>query len=308
MPVKQILKRAKLYGKAILQSFKEFADEHSFTYGAALAYYSIFAIVPTLYLAVTIIGVILGEDYLLGQLHSGLTETVGNESASQITETVRSLNISNSGVLMNIISVGVLVYSTTAIFWSIKSSLHMMWNLKPEVKNKILKTIFDRLSSLIMLIIIGLIITLVFLAETFFVMIIEQLTAQELKEISYGVYVLEHTVGIILHTSIFILIFKYLPDAHIKWRTVFTGAIFTGTLFYIGTYLVSWYLSIVPFTNRLGAAGPILIFLLWVYYSAQIVFLGAKFTHVWSKKSGNPITDNDYRFMKKKKSKSTKKD
>lgn len=308
MPVKQIISRIKKIGKAILQSFKEYGEEHSFTYGAALSYYSIFAIVPTLYLAVTVIGVIFGEDYLLIQLQTGLSETVGEESAVQITETVRSLNISNSGILMNTISIAALIYSTTAIFWSIKSSLHMMWNLKPEVKSKILKTIIDRLVSLIMLIIIGLVIALVFVAETTFVLIVEHLHVKDLEGISYGVYVLEHTVGIILHTLIFILIFKYLPDAKIRWRTILTGAIFTGVLFYIGTYLVSWYLSVVPFTNRLGAAGPILIFLLWVYYSAQIVFLGAKFTHVWSKVSGFPITDNNYRFLNKKKSKSTKMD
>lgn len=302
MPVKQIFSKLKLFGKAFVQAVKEFTEEHSFTYGAALSYYSIFAIVPTLYLAVTVAGIIFGDEVLLQMLYDAIEETVGKESAGEITNTVRNLNISNSSVLMNIVSIGVLVYSTTAIFWSIKSSLHMMWKLKPEVRSKLLKTLIDRFVSLIMLFIIGLIIALVFVSETIFVIMAEQLQGSGFDEVSYGVYVIEHTVGVALYTIVFILIFKYLPDAQIKWKTVFVGALFTGGLFYVGTYLVSWYLSMVPFTNRMGAAGPILAVLLWVYYSSQIVFLGAKFTHVWSLKTGNEIKDHNFRFWGKRKS------
>lgn len=299
MPVRLILDRAVLFGKTFLKSVKEFSEEHSFTYGAALAYYSIFAIVPTLYLGVTLAGVIFGEETLYQMLFDGLAETVGDQSAKEVTSIVRNLNISNSSILMNVISIAALVYSTTAIFWSIKSSLHMMWGLKPEVRSKLLKTVIDRFMSLIMLFIIGLLISLVFVSETLFVILAEQLQVKGLDEVSYGVYIVEHTIGVLLYSIVFILVFKFLPDAQMKWRTVIVGSLFTGALFYVGTYLVSWYLSIVPFTNRLGAAGPILIVLLWVYYSSQIVFLGAKFTHVWSQKTSNPITDYNYRFFGK---------
>lgn len=299
MPVKSVLDKALLFGKSFVQSIKEFSEEHSFTYGAALAYYSIFAIVPTLYLAVTLSGIIFGEEQLYQMLYDALNETAGSQSADEMTTIVRNLNILNSSILMNVISILVLLYSTSAIFWSIKSSLHLMWGLKPEVRSKLLKTIIDRFMSLVMLFIIGLLISLVFLSETLFVILAERLQVEGMQEVSYGVYVIEHSVGVLLYTIVFILIFKYLPDAQIRWRTVIVGAFFTGGLFYVGTYLVSWYLSIVPFTNRLGAAGPILILLLWVYYSSQIVFLGAKFTHVWSQKTGYPIEDYNYRFLKK---------
>lgn len=255
-----------------------FLNEDSLKYSASLAYYTVFSIGPILVLMITLAGLFYGEDAVKGRLFGELNGLVGASAAAQIQSIIKNLELSGKSNLALVISGVTLLIGATTVFGDIQNSINRIWHVRAKPKKGWLKIIKDRLlsSSLIIglgfLLVVTLIINGIVLAFTdnlqrYF----PDITVHLFDGINFLL-----TFGIIF--LLFSIIFKVLPDVHIKWKTVRSGAIFTSILFVVGRLLIGIYLQNSGTESTYGAAGSIVLILLWVYYTAAILYFGAVFT------------------------------
>jgi membrane protein len=279
------------------RTFQEFFQEKSFFHGAALAYYAIFAMVPMLYLCINYVGMIFGNEFMIEIITEVLQGYVGIEDVSGILKFLDGVNFEKSSFILNSIGIIALLLSSTALLNSLRSSINEFYDIKPEYlssKRMILMTVLSKLISIVFLTAIGLVIMVFYFAETIFMSISSDWlagfkTVQWLFE-SF----LHHAISFGSNIVIFMFMFKFLHDGIIKWRLSFYGAIFTSGLLYLGQMMINFYISNYFFGSSAGLAGTILVILLWMYYSSQIIFLGAKFTKVLGEMLEMPILSRKY--------------
>lgn len=280
------------YGRLLLNTFKQFSEENSMFHGAALAYYAVFAMVPLLYLAITIFGWFVGNDTMIEIISTILKENVGLKDTGGILEFLQTLDFEKGSLLLSIVGFVALMVSSTAFLTSMRASINVFFDVKPEFSNarkKIVSNIISRLTSLSLMMLMGLIVVVFYFAEITFLSFTDQLLEESETVNGLLRFSLNHAVPVISNTVIFSFIFKYLHDGIVTWRVAKRGAFFTGTLLYLGQILIKYYLTHYFFASGGGVAGSILVILVWMFYTSQIIFLGAKFTKVYGEEVEFPI-------------------
>ncbi len=269
-----------------------FSDDKVTRLSAALSYATIFSFAPFILVIITI-GAFFTQD-LEGKLFGELKMFLGADVATTLQDVVHNAQIANTSTLSTIIGIGVVLFSATTIFTSIQESLNTIWGIRPKPKKGWLKLIKNRLLSFSVIIALGFIL-LVTMSTSSIIGLLNQRLMAYLPNVTV---ILFKVIGIILNiavtTSIFLLIFKVLPDAKIKFRDVTIGAIVTTIFFLVGQYAISIYLSTSKITSLYGAAASVLLLLIWVYYSATIVYIGAEFTKAWANELGGKIYPDEY--------------
>ncbi|RNI30104.1 YihY/virulence factor BrkB family protein [Rufibacter immobilis] len=276
----------------ITNSGAEFMKNNSLRLAAALSYNTIFSLPPLLFIVVRSAGYFFGEEAVTGQLYTQIKGLVGADAAAEIQTMITKLHLEGSNPVATWIGIGTLVFAGTTIFVTLQESLNQVWNLQTKAKNGILKLAMDRLLSF------GMILSLSFLLLVSLVVsaVIGVLT-DYMQRLMPGlavvfVYILDVVVSMGFVTLLFALIFKYLPDAIIRWRDVWVGALVTAFLFLLGKYLIGWYIGRSDFSNSYGAAGSMVVLLSWVYYSSLIIFFGAEITQEYADTFGQPVKPN----------------
>ena len=278
-------------GEMSKNSFKAFFNGDSFTHGAALAYYAIFALVPIIYLALTSFGAFLGQDNVIEIVGHMMESNMGIEDVTPFTDLMYQWNIgSGSSLAMRIVGITVLVFTSTALFNSLRNSLNSFFSIVPIPHyNVVLDNIIARLVSFGMLALFGLIIILVYFGQTI-VMTLSSKWLSDMDSMQLAVYYfLEHFSMILVNFLLFTFVFKFLHDGYVKWKLAMGGGFFTAILLYLGQLLINYYLSNYFFAANSGIAGTLLAILTWIFYTSQIIFLGATFTAVYAKTVGKPI-------------------
>ena len=269
-----------------------FSDDKVTRLSAALSYATIFSFAPFILVIITI-GAFFTQD-LEGELFGELSMFLGADVAQTLQDVVHNAQIANTSSLSKIIGVGVILFSATTIFTSIQESLNTIWGIKPKPKKGWLKLIKNRLLSFSVIIALGFILLVTMSTSSIIGLMNERLMAY-LPDVTV---ILFKVIGIILNiavtASIFLLIFKVLPDAKIKFRDITIGAAVTTVLFLVGQYAISIYLSTSKIASLYGAAASVLLLLVWVYYSATIVYIGAEFTKAWANELGSKIYPDEY--------------
>lgn len=271
-----------------------FINEDTMKYSASLAYYTIFSIGPILVLMISLAGIFYGEDAIKGKLFSELNELIGRNAARQVQEIIKNLELSGKSSMALIISIVTLIIGATTVFGDIQNSINKIWHVRAKPKKGWLKLIMDRLLSSSLVIGLGflLVVTLVING------IIIAFTDNLLRYFpDMAVHVLDIinfmlTFGIIF--LLFSVIFKVLPDVNIQWKPVKAGALFTSVLFVIGRLGIGFYLANSNTATTYGAAGSIVLILLWVYYTAAILYFGAIFTREYATFKNYPIEPSEY--------------
>ena len=271
-----------------------FLNEDSLKYSASLAYYTVFSIGPILVLIISLASIFYGEDAIKGKVFGELNGLVGASAARQIQGIIKNLELSGKSNWALAISGVTLIIGATTVFGDMQNSINKIWHVRAKPKKSWLKMIQDRLlsSSLIIgfgfLLVVSLIINGVILSlMDRLKMAFPDITIFLLDAINYGL-----TFGIVY--LLFMIIFKVLPDVNIKWRTVRVGALFTTILFVLGKYLIGLYLQSSNTEDTYGAAGSIVLILLWVYYTAAILYFGAVFTREYATYKGIEIEPSAY--------------
>ena len=273
-------------------TFNHFSEDGATTLGAALAYYAMFSIAPILVIIVGVVGLVFSEATAKQQLIQQVRSTVGPRSAAVI-ESMMSSQTRQGSWLATIIGIIVLVLGASGVFGQLKTSLNLIWHVQPKPGRAVLGLITDRLLSLLVLIGIGILLLVSLLLSTAVTAFYNSIS-QTIQMPGFVARIVQLVVSALVLTLLFGMIFKLLPDVRIRWRSLWVGSIVTALLFLGGEYLLGLYLGRQGATSSYGAAGSVVLILMWIYYSSLIVLLGAEFTSAYARQTGANVEPGKY--------------
>lgn len=280
----------------IKQTFNDFIDNKVFKLSAALAFYTIFSLPAMLIIIIAVSDIFYGRAAIEGTLYNQISAFVGTDAALEIQQTIRGAALTNSSSFAATVGIITLLFGATSVFTEIQDSINLIWKLKarPRKGKGFLKLVFNRLLSFSIVVSLGFLLLVSLLINGAMDALINRLTALFPQLTVILVYALNLLLTFGITSLLFAMIFKVLPDARIKWKHVRAGAFTTAILFMIGKFLIGYYLGHSKLSNTYGAAGSVIVMLLWVYYSAMILYFGAVFTHVFAVHTGSRIYPSDY--------------
>ena len=273
----------------VKESFKCFFENDSFSYASSIAFSTIFSLPAILIIALAIGSTFYERNVVQDELINQVGRLVGSETAKEIENILLQASVDNTSWWAKTVGVATLFVSATTVLMSLQSSLNKIFGIKPKPQRGWVKYIINRLVSLAMVISFGFVLLVSLVIDTILVVFQEMLTRFVEGFTLFLVTALNLTISLAFITVIFGLLFKVLPDATIKWKDVWVGALVTTLLFTLGKYLIGFYLGNSSFNSAYGAAGSLVIILLWVYYSTVIFLFGAELTSVYAKYAGAPI-------------------
>lgn len=262
-------------------TFTEWVDDKASRLSAALAYYSIFSIAPLLVIAISIAGQIMGQDAVSGQLYDELRGHMGPAAADTLQSMIKSASAPRDSAWATILGFGTLLLGASGVFGQLKDALNTIWNVDEKRYSGIGGFIRVKLLSFGMVLVIGFLLLVSLLASTAIAALNHRL--EHLLPLPAFVWVyVTFFISLGMVTSLFALIFKILPDTRVPWRAAWMGAAVSGVLFEIGKTGLGWYLGRESTTSAYGAAGSIVLILMWIYYTSCILFFGAEFAQVYA--------------------------
>ena len=281
--------------EVLKQSFSGFSNDKIAKLSASLAYYTIFSLGPLLICIIFLCSIFFGREAVEGNIYGQIQGFVGHDAAVQLQQIIKNASIAGKGNLAAIIGFVTLLIGATSVFAEIQDSINMIWGLKPKPKmGGLMKYLMTRVMSFGVIASLGFLL-LVSLAVSSLVEALNQRLVRAFPDVAVVVfYIINLVISFVVTTLLFGVVFKVLPDAKIKWKDVMAGSIATAILFMIGKFLISLYISKSNVGTTYGAAGSLVILLLWIYYSAFILYFGAEFTKAYALKYGGQIHPNDY--------------
>lgn len=280
--------------KILIATIMGFINDNGLKLSASLAYYTVFSIAPLLIIIISLAGLFFHNDAASNAIYPHIVHYVGKDAALQIQDILKSRALAGKSSTAVVIGTIVLMLGASSIFIEIQDSLNIIWRVKAKPKKGWLKLIQNRFLSFSLIIGVGfllltsLIVNLVITTlgdwiERF----MHTFTALLIKGVNLG-------VTFIIISILFAIIFKFLPDVKIKWRDVRSGAFFTAIFFMLGQYGINLYIQYMAKSSAYGAAGSILIVLIWIYYTSAILYIGAEFTQVYADARGSHIEPAEY--------------
>jgi membrane protein len=251
---------------------------NAFSYAGALAFYTLFSLAPVVIIAVSVIGIVLGEEAAQGQIVAQLQDVMGRQAAEAVEQAVARSRIQESGLLPTLLGVAALLAGATTVFGEMQLSLNAIWGVAARPKrNTVFALLMSRLLSLTVVLAIGFVLLVSLLAGVVLraVLAFTDRFAPAVATLLTGADLLLSLLSVAL---LFAAIFKVLPDVVLRWRDVAVGALVTALLFTFGRYGIAAYLAHTATASTYGAAGSVVLILLWVYYSSLILLFGAAFT------------------------------
>jgi membrane protein len=288
----------KISGKEVLSllrnTIKSFFDDNVIKLSAALSYYTIFSLPPLLIMVISLSGFFFGEEAVRGQLFSQINDVVGNEAAMQIQEAIKNVKLSGSGYFATVMSIIFLFIGASGVFAEIQDSINYIWGIKAKPKKGLLKFLVNRLMSFSMIGVVGFLLMVSLMVNTLMDILSTKLSEYFPEDIFYIAYVLNYLLVFIIIVLLFLIIFRTLPDGRVAIKDCLIGATFTSILFILGKFGIGFYLVNSAVGSVYGAAGSIILILVWVYYSAIILYFGAEFTKEYAIAHGKNIIPNTY--------------
>lgn len=266
----------------------KWSDDKSPKLGAALSYYTVFSLAPLLVIAIAVAGFFFGADAVQGKLVYEIQSLIGKDGAVLIQEAIKKTSYAESGIIATIISIVTLLVTGSAAFIELQDSLNIIWQVKPKPGRAIMEFIRTRLLSFALIVAIGFLL-LVSLLVTTAINVVMEYFGNIFSFPPFILQIINIVVSLLVISLLFGMIFKVLPDVKLSWKDVRTGAFVTALLFEIGKYLIGLYLGSSSISSTFGAAGALALVLVWIYYSAQILFFGAEFTYIYSTKFGSGV-------------------
>jgi membrane protein len=268
----------------VKQAITDWSEDNAPRLAAALAYYTIFSMAPLLLIAISMAGLVFGAEAVQGRVVEQIDGMVGRTGAEAIEEMLKSARKPGAGVIATITGLVTLLLGATGAFNELRSGLNTVWEVPPPPKKGILGMVKDRVGSFMMILVIG------------FLLLVSLALSAGLAAVSdmFGfagplLQAVNVVVSLAVVTGLFAAIFKILPDTHVEWRDVWFGAGVTAVLFVIGKFAIGLYLGKSSVASAHGAAGSLVVLLVWVYYAAQILFFGAELTQVYAARNGSRI-------------------
>ncbi|MEX2535494.1 MAG: YihY/virulence factor BrkB family protein [Trueperaceae bacterium] len=280
------------YWQTLKQTVREYGEDTAPRLAAALAYYTVFSLAPLLIIVIAVVGLVYGNDAARSQLVDQLQGRVGPDAAGLIDTMIERASQQGSSVWATIIGVGALLVGATTVYAQLQAALNKIWDVAADRSRGIKKLLLVRLEGLGMVLALGFVLLVSFVLQAALNVMMSNFSGQ-LPGSDALWFVANQLLMIALFTLIFGGIFLVLPDVEIGWRDVWRGALLTAVLFKLGEFLIGYYLGASGVRSAYGAAGSLVVLLLWIYFSAQILLFGAEFTQVDTRrrKKSAPATE-----------------
>ena len=285
---------ARTFFSYLKETYQEWSDDDSFEKSASLAYYSVFSLPGLLIIIVTVASLIWSAQDIREVISGQVGAAMGGDTAEQIQTMIENSQQKSNSTMALIVGIATLVFGATGVFSQLQKSLNNAWEVELDPNAGILRTVISRVTAL------GIILTIAFLLIVSLLLsaalsTINGWLEQQLPSIpTFLFFLVNNLVSVAVITVLFALMFKVLPDAKVEWRSVWAGAFMTSILFTIGKFLLGFYFGQSDPGATFGAAGSIILIMLWVYYSSLIMLFGAEFTQVYARRNGHRIEPSEH--------------
>lgn len=288
----------KIFKELSVETYKKWNKNNPFQMSAAVSYYALFSFPALLIISIHSVGFFYDKNEVKNKIINEISGVLGSDAASLVETMLKNSFDYQQSKIALIIGIATLIYGATGMFIALQKALNNIWDVKPLPSNGILKLLKDRLFSLGLVLIIGFLL-LTSLILTTVITVLTEWIQNHFPDIFVILFqVINFIIPLGLITVLFALIFKILPDAIIAWKDVWLGAFVTSLLFSIGKFALGIYFATTNPGSSFGAAGSVILILLWVSYSCLILFLGAEFTKVYAAKFGKGVAPTHYSKIK----------
>jgi len=289
-----IRKTSRNIGYLFKETFNGFIADDGVKLSAALSYYTIFSLPPLLLIIISLTGFFFGAEAVRGEIFGQINGLVGNDAAMQIQDIIKNVKLSHSSTFATTVSIIILLIGASGVFVEIQDSINFIWGIKAKPKRGVVKFIKNRLMSFSMIGSVGFLMLVGLIINSLMDVMNKRLAMFFPKDTIYLFYALNLLLVFMIITLLFTVIFKTLPDGKLVLRDCIIGASFTAFLFMIGKFAIGAYLGHSTIASVYGTAGSVILILVWVYYSAIILYFGAEFTKVFAETHGKKIIPNEY--------------
>ncbi len=273
----------------VAKSVKGWNASDPFRQSATISYYAIFSIPGLLIIIIWAAGIFFGEEAVRGEISNQLGGMMGEDTAKSVEGILEESAVENTNVFMKIIGIGALIYGATTLFFQLQKTLNYLWDVEAVPDNNIKKLIVDRASSLGLILVLAFLLLMTLVLSSVISVVSDWITGTFGDAIYIFVEGVNFLVAFGVVALLFAIMFKVLPDVEIRWKSVWVGAMVTSLLFSLGKAALGYYFGVADPTSSFGAAGTIILVMLWVNYTCLILFFGAEFTKVYAKHYGHPI-------------------
>lgn len=280
--------------RILKETLHGFIDNRALKFSASLSYYTVFSLAPLLLLMISLASVFFGREAIQGQVFGEINGLIGNQAAAQIQDIIKNMELSGKTNFAIIAGSITLLIGATTVFAEIQDSINIIWKVKAKPKRSWLKWLEDRLLSSSLIAGLGFLL-IVSLMVNGLLMALSEWLKNYFPDVTLIIFqIVNVLISFLVITILFGVIFKVLPDAKIAWKDVSAGAFFTACLFMLGRFLISLYINFSGTGSAYGAAGSLIVILVWVYYTSAILYFGAEFTKVYAEFMGARIEPAAY--------------
>lgn len=289
-----VIRLAKVMGSLLKATFIQWIDRDPFRNSTVIAYYTIFSLPGLLIIIINLAGYFFEQETVSEEITYQIRALVGNKAASDVQAIVAKASQSEGFTISSIVSVATLLFGATGVFYQLQQTLNLMWEVKPQPKRKLLKLVTDRLFSFGLILVVGFLLLVSLVLSTVLSMLSNWMVEYFSESLRIVFRLLDLTISLSVVTLLFAAIYKFLPDAEIEWRDVWVGALVTALLFVLAKFALGLYFAYSDPSSAYGAAGSIILIMLWVSYAGMILFFGAEFTRVYANRCGHRIKPAEF--------------
>jgi len=275
--------------KLLVASAKSWFNGQPFQRSAIVAYYAILSLPALIIIILKVVGSFWGEELVQGEILAEISKAIGSDAADAIRTMIENQSDEKTSVFAMIVGIGTLLYGSTGVFFQLQSALDDIWEMEPSYKNDLVATLMSRVKSFGFILILGFLLLTSFVLTSLLSTFSKQLNRFLPDDLFDYIFVVDFLVSVAFIYLLFATMFKFLPSAKISWKSVRIGAALTTIMFLIGKYLLAWYFNTMEPGSTYGAAGSIILIMLWVSYSSLILLFGAHFT----KQYADEYVEND---------------
>lgn len=287
--MKKLIANISSFWKILKQTFKRWSEREPFNNSVIIAYYTIFSLPGLLVIIINLAGVLFGQEAVTHRVSQQISGLVGRDTAKDIEAMIVQGSSNKGTVLSTVLSIATLLFGATGVFYQMQQVLNRMWDVKPKPKGKILKLVKDRVFSFGLIVVVGFLLLVSLVLSAALSAVSDWVGRMFSDGLAVVFHILDVAASVGIVTLLFASIFKFLPDAKVRWRDVWTGALLTSALFVIAKFALGFYFGNTTPDSAYGAAGTIILIMLWVSYAGLIVLFGAEFTQTYAMAHGRKV-------------------
>lgn len=279
-------KDAKKFWPIFKETFNNWLEREPFRTSAAISFYTIFSLPGLLVIIISLAGYFYGEEAVTRRISAEVQGMIGGDTAKDIEAMIANASTHSDSLMASLIGIGTLIFGATGVFYQLQQTLNLIWEVKPQPKNKIVKMIMDRIFSFGLILAVGFLLLVSLVLSAVLTVLSDWVSVYFSDAFNFLFRLLDISVSLAVVTLLFAAIFKILPDAKVEWRDVWIGAFVTALLFVIAKFALGLYFGHSDPASAYGAAGTIILIMLWVSYAGLILLFGAEFTRTYANSRG----------------------